>query len=72
MMAKKKKKKKKPKPKPEPQDETCPYCGLALDRDEYVIECPECFRPGCLQCMPCGVNCLCPQCEEAEDAKEDQ
>lgn len=39
--------------------------GLPDDFGGFRLECPECYRPGCEQCMPAGRGCICPDCEEA-------
>ena len=59
--------KKKPKPKLEPEPETCPHCGAPMGVDDKLLFCPRCSREGCLECMPCGRNCTCPECEEGLD-----
>lgn len=59
------------------KDKTCPYCGAAQTGDPeakpgdypddfggYALECPQCCRDGCEECMPCGRGCTCPECEE--------
>ena len=58
--------------------DTCPHCaakqkgdpdddgtmGYPKDFGGYFLECPECYRIGCDECMPCGRGCICPECEE--------
>lgn len=51
-------------------DRTCGHCGFTVDPDDpepyaYRLECPDCYREGCDECMPCGRGCLCPECEDA-------
>lgn len=50
------------------ETERCPYCGAET---AVIYECPKCYREGCIACMPCGRNCTCPECEEAEDREEE-
>ena len=47
--------------------EPCPYCGKKTER---VLTCPHCGREGCPDCMPGGVGCLCPECEEAKEDED--
>lgn len=60
-----------------PKDEGCAYCGAShaqaikdtvLMKDELLshLECPECGRDGCEVCMPAGVGCVCPECDEGD------
>ena len=53
----------------------CPYCGNEC-REEDILTCPQCEREGCCTnkggCMPAGADCICPECEEGEDAGEDE
>lgn len=52
--------------------EKCEWCGATQKLDPkhpndpagYRLECPECYRPGCEECMPCGRGCRCPECED--------
>jgi hypothetical protein len=64
-----------PKIKTYPADEGCAGCGIShktaqednhLDAGELLqeLECPACGRMGCNVCMPGGVGCVCPECEE--------
>lgn len=50
--------------------ELCPYCGEDVYPQE-TLECPECGRPGCCTeeggCMPGGLHCICPECEEGDE-----
>jgi hypothetical protein len=56
--------------------EECPGCGAVQHQTEadkangdpagYALTCPECYRDGCEQCMPCGRGVKCPECEEKE------
>jgi hypothetical protein len=59
--------------------EICAHCGVECQGDpeaepgdypedfgDYFLECPECYRPGCEECMPFGRGCVCPECEESE------
>lgn len=53
------------------EGETCDHCGAVQHAGPedagvagYVLECPECYRPGCEQCMPMGRGCKCPECED--------
>ncbi len=49
-------------------DDTCPYCGFEITDDPRDrLTCPNCYRDGCPDCMPGGVNCMCPECEENPD-----
>jgi len=41
--------------------EPCPFCG---EEAEKLNVCHECGREGCSACMPAGVGCPCPQCDE--------
>jgi hypothetical protein len=50
--------------------DTCPYCGTAITEENPAMRCPQCGRDGCLECMPAGVGCICPECEE--DSNEDE
>jgi hypothetical protein len=57
--------------------EKCEGCGAVQHQTEadkkngdpagFVLECPECYRPGCEECMPAGRGCKCPECEAGED-----
>lgn len=53
------------------KDDTCGHCGF-VDHEEppYKLSCPECYRDGCDDCMPCGRGCVCPDCEDARDEEE--
>jgi len=62
---------------PRTNDETCPYCSEKLDSEDQKLfskygplECPECGREGCSQCMPMGRDCMCPECEQVEAVAE--
>lgn len=58
---------------------TCPHCGRVIELEpeeaeggnypedfgDYYLQCPECYREGCSECMPMGRGCMCPECEEA-------
>ena len=46
--------------------ESCPYCGERVLTKE-VIDCPECGRWGCPECMPAGRGCICPDCEDKQE-----
>ena len=56
-------------------NEKCEHCGKAQrqtvadkkhgDPAGYYLECPECCRAGCEECMPSGRGVVCPECEEA-------
>lgn len=49
------------------RDKGCAGCGKKEDEDGNQLMaflCPECYSPGCDECMPSGRNCLCPSCEE--------
>jgi len=58
--------------------EKCEGCGAVQrqtkedkangDPAGYVLECPECYCPGCEECMPLGRGCACLSCEERRDA----
>jgi len=46
-------------------DAKCGYCGHDASKDKkdpylYRLECPECYRDGCNECMPSGRGCECP------------
>ena len=45
----------------------CGYCHVKSE-DMYVLTCHDCQREGCPECMPAGRGCICPQCEEREEA----
>lgn len=49
-------------------DNRCGHCGARRpqgDDDPWLrYECPECGREGCPECLPAGVGCPCPECEE--------
>lgn len=49
--------------------EKCPKCGMSFDPKEWSIhECPRCGCEGSSKCCnPGGNNCICIECEEAED-----
>ncbi len=51
---------------PETLPDTCPGCGVDV-WPESILECPGCGRLGCCGCMPGGINCICPECEEGEE-----
>lgn len=46
-----------------------PKCGGPHDpTKDDIVECPECMQAGSTGCCnPGGVNCLCADCEEAEE-----
>jgi hypothetical protein len=54
--------------------ERCDGCGAVQKLDlkypddpaGFILECPECYRPGCEECMPAGRGCKCPDCEATE------
>lgn len=56
------------------EGEKCHHCGKVQHQNEadkkngdppgYLLTCPECYRPGCEECMPMGQGCKCPKCEE--------
>ena len=50
----------------------CSYCGSNPDKYGLVkFKCPECFRWGCVDCLPNGYNEPCKDCEkEVNDDKE--
>lgn len=50
------------------EDGKCGYCGHQADMNgeepfSYRLQCPECGRDGCDDCMPLGRNCRCPDCD---------
>lgn len=55
------------------EGEKCAHCGKEQQQGSedsvagYVLECPECYRPGCEECMPMGRGCKCPECEEGRE-----
>jgi len=52
-------------------DAKCGACGHDASNDPngecylYRLECPECCKEGCDECMPAGRGCACPDCEGA-------
>ena len=50
-------------------DDKCPKCGGPHnDATDQIVSCPECQADGSTACCnPGGVNCLCADCENAED-----
>ena len=50
---------------PEWEGRKCGWCGKRDNTDEpaYKLQCPECLRLGCEDCMPMGRGCICPECE---------
>ena len=48
--------------------ERCGHCGTE-GNGLRILECPNCSRDGCPECMPGGVNCSCPECETDEVAE---
>ena len=51
------------------EDAKCGYCGHDASKDPadpylYRLQCPECYRDGCDECMPLGRGCKCLDCEE--------
>ena len=48
----------------------CLYCGALDDAENQTLHCPQCGRDGCLDCMPAGVGCPCPECEEGSNGDE--
>lgn len=64
-----------------PENEGCAGCGLSheaargagyLFKGELLqeLECPRCGKIGCNVCMPGGVGCICPECEQEENNDE--
>lgn len=51
------------------EDHKCGHCGFLDKSDEiaYRLQCPECYRDGCEDCMPMGRGCICPECEESRE-----
>lgn len=46
------------------ESESCPHCGADLEEDDgKILQCPQCDREGCSECMPAGRGCICPECE---------
>lgn len=51
------------------EGEKCEGCGHVQhqgpedDCAGYYLECPECCRAGCEECMPMGRGVACPECE---------
>lgn len=50
----------------------CGHCGHQADMDgdepfSYRLNCPECYRDGCEECMPFGRGCRCPECEDSNE-----
>ena len=46
--------------------EECSFCGMGFDKCD-LVECPNCLRLGCEECMPGGKGVPCSDCEaEAE------
>jgi hypothetical protein len=58
------------------EGEKCLHCGKEQHQGSedsvagYLLECPECYRPGCEECMPMGRGCKCPECEDAAANEE--
>lgn len=60
--------------------EKCEGCGAVQHQTEedkangdpagYVLTCPQCYRPGCEECMPAGRGCICPKCEDENDMED--
>lgn len=55
------------------KDRKCGHCGHQEGGDEpaYKLDCPDCGRDGCADCMPMGRGCTCPECEEAIEESVD-
>ncbi len=65
-------------------DGTCGHCGTKCgdvndeDNQPYRLQCPECYRDGCEECMPSGRGCVCLECEydsgheDYEDNEEEE
>ena len=60
--------------------DTCAGCGVKQEGDPeakpgdypddfggYFLECPECYYPGCDECIVGGRGCMCDECENAAE-----
>jgi DNA-directed RNA polymerase subunit RPC12/RpoP len=62
--------KKQPNPRfPVWPDGKCDHCGHQVPPDSeepysYKLQCPNCGRDGCEECMPFGRGVACPDCED--------
>lgn len=43
----------------------CDICGKGYPPAD-LLECPNCLRMGCEECIPCGRNTLCKDCEDEQ------